>query len=161
MGVDQMDVITEESERSPRDENSSDDSPPSVTTTSAEPTSFLKLEEASGSDQKQADAPLTELQDSEARSNFEDTSQTSIYESVPQRSTITVHDDPPSSKSQATESAFINVIISPEPLNQVPEKPKSDLFIKKGRALDFKSWQHWLDSVEGIDSVAEAKVRHH
>ena len=31
------------------------------------------------------------------------------------------------------------------------------LFLQKAHALDFKSWQQWLDSVEAIDQDAEAK----
>ncbi len=29
------------------------------------------------------------------------------------------------------------------------------MFLQQARALDFKSWQKWLDSVEGIDPQAE------
>jgi hypothetical protein len=39
--------------------------------------------------------------------------------------------------------------------NASPEKPYSGVFLQQAKALDFKSWQKWLDTVEGIDPQAE------
>ena len=40
-------------------------------------------------------------------------------------------------------------------LNASPDKVKSEVFLKNAKALDFRSWQQWLDTTEGIDIDAE------
>ncbi len=35
--------------------------------------------------------------------------------------------------------------------------PAHGAFLQKAHALDFKSWQKWLDTVEGIDVEAEQR----